>query len=186
LEPVIDRGIYEAWFDGYRVVNAAIAERAVALARELPRRSPLLTVDYQLYLTPELIRAALPDAVLQHFIHVPWPEPRYFKVLPTAMREPILKGLLANDIIGLQTSLDVHNFLRCCDELMGLRVAEAEGAVLYGGRLVWIRAYPVSIDFDTMVQFGESPEVRAIEDEGASWRPEKVLVAVDRTDPAQN
>ncbi len=186
LEPVVDRGIYQAWFDGYRVVNSAIAERAVSLARELPRRPLFLTQDYQLYLTPELVRSALPDAVLQHFIHVPWPEPRYFKVLPTSMREPILKGLLANDIIGLQTSLDVHNFLRCCDELMGLRVAEAEGAVLYGGRLVWIRAYPVSIDFDAMVQLGESPAVRAIEDEVASWRPEKLIVRVDRTDPAKN
>jgi trehalose 6-phosphate synthase len=186
LEPVVDRGIYEAWFDGYRVVNQAIAERAVSIARELPRRPLFLTQDYQLYLTPELVRSALPDAVLQHFIHVPWPEPRYFKVLPTSMREPILKGLLANDIIGLQTSPDVHNFLRCCDELMGLRVAEAEGAVLYGGRVVWIRAYPVSIDFDAMVQLGESPAVRAIEDEVASWRPEKLIVRVDRTDPAKN
>src|SRR5438034_2957917 len=43
---------------------------------------------------------------------------RYMKVLPAAMREGIFKGLLANDIIGLQTSLDVHNFLRCCVELM--------------------------------------------------------------------
>ncbi|HKW73282.1 MAG TPA: trehalose-6-phosphate synthase [Candidatus Dormibacteraeota bacterium] len=186
LEPVVDRSVHRAWFEGYRVINAAIADRAVSLARELPRRPLFLTQDYQLYLTPELVRSALPDAVLQHFIHVPWPEPRYFKVLPTSMREPILKGLLANDIIGLQTSLDVHNFLRCCDELMGLRVAEAEGAVLYGGRLVWVRAYPVSIDVDAMAQLGESAAVRAIEDEVALWRPEKLIVRVDRTDPAKN
>ncbi len=186
LEPVIDQSIYRAWFDGYRVVNAAMADRAVAVARELPRRPLFLTQDYQLYLTPEYIRSALPEAVLQHFIHVPWPEPRYLKVLPTAMREPILKGLLANDIIGLQTSLDVHNFLRCCVELMGLRVAEAEGAVLYGGRVVWVRAYPVSIDVDAMRLLGDLPATRKIEDEVAAWRPEKLIVRVDRTDPAKN
>ena len=186
IEPVVDQTIYHAWFEGYRVVNAAIAERALSVARELPRRPLFLTQDYQLYLTPELIRAAMPDAVMQHFIHVPWPEPRYLKVLPAAMREPILRGLLANDIVGLQTSLDVSNFLRCCAELMGLRVAESEGAVLYGGRLVWVRAYPVSIDVEAMRQLGELPAVRAIESEVSEWRPEKLIVRVDRTDPAKN
>ena len=186
IEPVVDQSIYRAWFDGYRVVNAAIAERALALGRELPRRPLFLTQDYQLYLAPELIRSALPDAVMQHFIHVPWPEPRYLKVLPAAMREPILKGLLANDIVGLQTSLDVHNFLRCCVELLGLRVAEGEGAVFFGGRLVWVRAYPVSIDVDAMKLLRESPRVREIEAEVAQWRPEKLIVRVDRTDPAKN
>jgi len=186
IEPVVDQAIYRAWFDGYRVVNAAIAERALSVARKLPRRPLFLTQDYQLYLAPELIRSALPDAAMQHFIHVPWPEPRYMKVLPAAMREAIFKGLLANDIIGLQTSLDVHNFLRCCVELMGLRVAEAEGVVLYGGRLVWVRAYPVSIDVDAMRQLSELPRVQELEAEVASWRPEKLIVRVDRTDPSKN
>jgi trehalose 6-phosphate synthase len=186
IEPVVDKGTYRAWFDGYSVVNAAIAERAVSISRRLPRRPLFMTQDYQLYLAPDLIRSALPDAAMQHFIHVPWPEPRYMKVLPAAMREAIFKGLLANDIIGLQTSLDVHNFLRCCVELMGLRIAEAEGAVFYGGRLVWVRAYPVSIDVDAMRQLAESPRVHEIEAEVAGWRPEKLIVRVDRTDPAKN
>ena len=186
IEPVVDQSIYKAWFDGYCVVNAAIAERALAIARELPRRPLFLTQDYQLYLAPELIRSALPDAAMQHFIHVPWPEPRYMKVLPVAMREAIFKGLLSNDIVGLQTSLDVHNFLRCCVELMGLRVAEAEGAVFWGGRLVWVRAYPVSIDVDAMRQLGESSTVRELEAEVAAWRPDMLIVRVDRTDPSKN
>ena len=186
IEPVVDLSIHKAWFDGYRVVNAAIAERAVAAARELPRRPLFLTQDYQLYLAPELIRSALPEAAMQHFVHVPWPEPRYMKVLPAAMREAIFKGLLANDIIGLQTSQDVHNFLRCCVELMGLRVAEAEGTVFWGGRLVWVRAYPVSIDVDAMKQLGESSTVHELEAEVAAWRPEMLIVRVDRTDPSKN
>src|SRR5207237_1357536 len=92
------------WFDGYRVVNAAIAERALAIGRQLPRRPLFLTQDYQLYLAPELIRSALPDAAMQHFIHVPWPEPRYMKVLPAVIREAIFKGLLSHDIVDLQTT----------------------------------------------------------------------------------
>src|SRR5258708_35132927 len=99
---------------------------------------------------------------MQHFIHVPWPEPRYMKVLPAAMREAIFKGLLSNDIIGLQTSLDVHNFLRCCVELMGLRVAEAEGTVFCGGWVGWVRAYPGSIDVGDVEQGGESSAGREL------------------------
>ena len=186
IEPVVDETIYRAWYDGYCEVNASVADRALEVARMLPRRPLFLTQDYQLYLVPERIRAALPEAVMQHFIHVPWPEPRYFKVLPAAMREPILSGLLANDIIGLQTTLDVHNFLRCCVELKGLRVAEPEGVVLHRGRLVWVRAYPVSIDVDALKRLGESPRVRDIEVEVEAWRPEKLIVRVDRTDPAKN
>jgi trehalose 6-phosphate synthase len=69
---------------------------------------------------------------------------------------------------------------------MGLRVAEAEGAVLYSGRLVWVRAYPVSIDVEAMRRLGESPPVLEFEAEVAAWRPEKLIVRVDRTDPAKN
>lgn len=185
-EPIVDKEIYRAWFDGYARVNASVAERAVAVARGLPRRPLFLTQDYQLYLAPEHVRAALPDAAMQHFIHVPWPEPRYFKVLPATMRESIFRALLANDIIGLQTSLDVHNFLRCCMELLGLRVVEPESVVLYGGRLVWVRAYPVSIDVAALKQLGESEKVADIIKETETWRPEKLIVRVDRTDPAKN
>ena len=185
-EPLVDRATYRAWFEGYWEVNASVGDRAIAVARAMPRRPLFLTQDYQLYLAPERIRAALPDVVMQHFIHVPWPEPRYFKVLPAAMREPILRGLLANDIVGLQTSLDVHNFLRCCVDLMGLRVVEPESVVLYGGRLVWVRAYPVSIDVHALRQLAASQRVQEIRASVDGWRPEKLIVRVDRTDPAKN
>jgi trehalose 6-phosphate synthase len=186
MEPVVDRKIHRAWLQGYEQVNAAIAKRALELARSLPRRPLFLTQDYQLYLAPEMIRKALPDAVMQHFVHVPWLAPRYMKVLPAFIREPIFNGLLSNDIVGLQTSLDVDNFLRCCAELMGLRVSDADGVVLHRGRLVWVRAYPISTDIDAMRQLGDSERVRQIEAEIDGWRPEKLIVRVDRTDPSKN
>src|SRR5260370_16691516 len=106
------------------------------------------------------------------------------KVIPAAMREAIFKGLLANDIIGLQTSLDVHNFLRCCVELMGLRVAEAEGVVLYGGRLVWVRAYPVSIDVHAMRQLSQLPRCQTLKAEVASLHPDQHILRRAHTPPS--
>ncbi|MGH7763138.1 MAG: alpha,alpha-trehalose-phosphate synthase (UDP-forming) [Candidatus Dormibacteraceae bacterium] len=186
MEPVVDKEIHRAWSKGYVPVNAAIAERAVEVALAMPGVPLFLTQDYQLYLAPAMIRKAIPEAVMQHFIHVPWPPPRYLKVLPASMREPIFDGLLANDIVGLQTSVDVHNFLACCAELMGLRVDADDGVVFSRGRLVWVRSYPISTDVDAMRELGESPAVHKIEAEIEKWRPEKLIVRVDRTDPSKN
>ena len=74
--PDLDLGLHNAWFNGYVPVNEAFAEAAVA---EL-EREPGATVffhDYHLYLAPKLVRLRRPDALMSHFIHVPWPEPDY-------------------------------------------------------------------------------------------------------------
>ena len=59
--------------------------------------------DYHLYLAPRLVREQRPDALLAHFIHIPWPETDYWYVLPERMRDAIHEGLLANDIVGFHT-----------------------------------------------------------------------------------
>jgi trehalose 6-phosphate synthase len=76
-EPVVDKAIHRAWIDGYSRVNAAIAERAVAVAREQPRRPLFLTQDYQLYLAPERIRRELARCRHAALRDIPWPELRY-------------------------------------------------------------------------------------------------------------
>src|ERR1700693_3332566 len=77
-EPVIDDRIHQAWAEGYVEVNRLIAEKVIQVAREAPRRPLVLVHDYQLYLVPRLVRKALPGAMLQHFVHVPWTRPQYW------------------------------------------------------------------------------------------------------------
>ena len=143
-EPVIDDRIHQAWEEGYVEVNRLIAEKVIEVARAAPSRPLVLVHDYQLYLVPRLVRKAIPAAMIQHFVHVPWPTPQYWKVLPKQMRDAILEGLLGCDIVGFQSSLDVRNFLLTCEENFGLQVDEKERAVFYGGRVVYARHYPVS------------------------------------------
>jgi trehalose 6-phosphate synthase len=185
-EPVVDANIHEAWRNGYVEINRRVAETVLAVARKAERQPLVLTQDYHLYLAPRMIREMLPDASLQQFIHIPWPAPQYWTVLPKSMREAIVDGLLANDIVGLQTNKDVTNFLQTCEELMGLRVDHRERAVLHGGRVVWVRAYPVSVDVATLTRMAASAEVADEDARVASWRTEKLIVRVDRTDPAKN
>ena len=56
------------------------------------------------------VRERVPDAVLHHFILIPWPAPRPWLLLPEAMRLPIVRSLCQNDIVGFQTERDAQNF----------------------------------------------------------------------------
>src|SRR5438874_60167 len=168
--PVLDDSTHLAWNEGYRRVNQMFAQQVVREARRGRKRPLVLSHDYHLYLVPRLVRRELPDAVLQHFVHIPWPTPQYWKVLPSYMREEIMDGLLAADIIGLQTHSDVRNFLLTCEENMGLPVDLRQQTACYRGRTVWVRRYPISID---VREFERSAASRGLERAGRGilrWR----------------
>jgi trehalose 6-phosphate synthase len=185
-EPVIDERIHQAWDRGYVEVNRQVAARVIELCRAAPARPLVLVHDYQLYLVPAMVREAVPGAAIQHFVHVPWPTPQYWKVLPKHMRDAILEGLLGCDIVGFQSSLDVRNFLLTCEENAGLQVDERERAILAGGRVVYARHYPISIDVPSTLRLAASRGVRRQEGEVATWRPDMLIARIDRTDPSKN
>src|ERR1700674_2237328 len=126
------------------------------------------------------------DAGLQHFVHIPWPTPQYWKVLPHYMRDEIMDGLLAADVIGLQTHSDVRNFLLTCEENMGLPVDFRQQTAFYRGRTVWVRRYPISIDVREFERSAASPAVVRAEREILRWRPEQLIYRVDRMDLSKN
>jgi trehalose 6-phosphate synthase len=107
-------------------------------------------------------------------------------VLPREMRDAILYGLLGCDVVGFQTSLDVRNFLMTCEENAGLAVDERERAVLVDGRVVYARSYPVSIDVASTTRLAYSHGVMVEERKLREWRPEHLIVRIDRTDPSKN
>src|SRR5467141_427477 len=90
-QPIINGRIHRAWRNGYVEVNKQVARRVVEVAQTLPSRPLIMVHDYQLYLAPNLIREQLPGAIIQHFVHIPWPTPQYWKVLPREMRGAILR-----------------------------------------------------------------------------------------------
>ena len=185
-QPVINGRIHRAWKNGYVEVNKQVARKVVETARNLPGRPLVMVHDYQLYLVPRLVREQLHGAIIQHFVHIPWPTPQYWKVLPREMRDAILFGLLGCDIVGFQTSLDVRNFLMTCEENAGLAVDEREKAVLVDGRMVYARAYPISIDVASTTRLAYSHGVMVEERKLRDWRPEHLIVRIDRTDPSKN
>ncbi len=92
--------ILRAWENGYSKANAAIAD-AVSAQIERNQSSTIVALhDYHLYLAPTLIRHHHPSITMQQFIHIPWPEVRYWQShLPTEITQAIYNGLLGNNIL---------------------------------------------------------------------------------------
>ncbi len=183
--PDVDVGLGDAWSNGYVTVNESFANAIVA---ELDRRpdAAVFLHDYHLYLAPKLVRDARPDALLTHFIHIPWPETDYWYVLPARLRDAIHEGVLANDILGLHTRRWRHNFLDACEGVLGATVDHNASTVTHAGRTTLVTSHPIGIDpaeFDALRNdAGVLEQERAI----VERRPQFLVVRVDRTDPSKN
>jgi trehalose 6-phosphate synthase len=127
--------------------------------------------------------------VLSFFLHIPWPGPDAWRVLPPAWREAVLNGLLGNDVVAFHTEGFARNFLLTCQELLGLPVDLEAMTVRVGDRQVAARHYPISIDVEAMRALAASPEVaehagQLREVYGGEER--QLILRVDRTDPSKN
>jgi trehalose 6-phosphate synthase len=175
----------EAFERGYRAVNEDIA-RAVLAETESGQEAVVMFHDYHLYLAPRAVRRARTDAILHHFVHIPWTQPDAWRVLPSEIREELFEGILSNDIIGFHTRSYRRNFLLCCEELFGLEVDFGSGTVQFEGREVWVRSYPLPISADSFHRNAETPEVLEYEQELLRRRREHLILRVDRADLSKN
>ena len=145
----------------------------------------VLLHDYQLYAAGPPLRAALPGVTMSHFVHVPFPDPSAWRVLPRPMRESVVAGLLASDVVGFHTDGDAEGFLRLCAE-HGREADLETREVACGQRTVRVRAYPISIDPQDVTALAALPETVATAAELARERTERVVLHVARTDPSKN
>src|SRR6187551_3684879 len=183
--PNIDNGLHQAWSEGYQAVNRAFADAVVEEVARDPEAAVFFH-DYHLYVAPRLVRERVPDAMLSHFVHVPWPQPDYWRVLPESIRRTIHEGLLANDLVSFHTERWCRNFLRCCEDVLGAKSDFSAGRVTYEGRTVAVHPRPISVDPAEFADLAESERVRKEEAKIEAERPELLIVRVDRTDPSKN
>ena len=183
--PDIDRGVHLAWDEGYVAVNDNFAD-AVAAELELQPEAAVCFHDYHLYLAPRFVRARRPDAALSHFVHIPWPEPDYWRVLPEPIRVALHDGLLANDVVSFHTDRWRRNFLRSSRDIVDAECDFGDHTIDYDGRRVLTTSHPISVDPSEFEELAASPEILAIEEQLVARRPEKLILRVDRTDPSKN
>lgn len=171
--PKVDAAFHQAWREGYTTVNENFAEAVLA---ELDREpdAAVFFHDYHLYLAPRFVREQRRHATLMHFVHVPWPQPDSWRVLPPAMRCAIHEGLIANDVVGFHTDRWRSNFIYSARELLGEDVTAKTVTA------------PISVDPAEFDDLADTIDVLAAEREIAGNRPEQLVVRVDRTDPSKN
>lgn len=170
VAPELDDVFHAAWHDGYEVVNRNFADAVVAELDNKPGAAVWFH-DYHLFLAPRLVRAARPDATLGHFVHTPWPTD--WSALPGALRREVHEGLLANDVVGFHTERWAASFRRSCADVTG----GCEAKVVH---------HPISIDPGEFERLADADTVRVVERELEQDRPERLVVRVDRADPAKN
>ncbi len=190
-EPVIDHTTWQAWNEGYLEVNRLLAQEITKLIKETDKKTLVMLQDYHLYMTAHYIRedsASKNQPTILHFIHIPWPGPEYWQILPPAMRQAILKSLCNVDLLGFQTEEDSLNFIRTIES------QTPEASVSFEHRRVWyknhvthIREFPISIDVGSIEELAHDEEVLENKqkfEETVSGK--KMILRVDRIDPSKN
>lgn len=188
-KPVITSETWSAWRDGYVPINRQFAE---TIARSIPKTNRPVIVfpqDYHLYLVPHFLRQLVGDRVqIQPFVHIPWPGPDAWRVLPKAMRTMLLNSLLESDRIGFQTRGDVFNFVQTCR--MFVEEAHSHGSrtsIEIGGRTVGANSYPISIDVEKVEAISRDGQTHTFREqfEGA-LAGKRLILRIDRIEPSKN
>jgi trehalose 6-phosphate synthase len=189
--PMIDYATWQAWENGYVAVNHLFADAIARRVRDVARPTLVMLQDYHLYLVAQFLRERMRPRerpTLSHFIHIPWPGPEYWRILPPTMRQAILKGLCGVDLLGFQTREDGLNFIRTCEShLPRASVNYKHGRVWYRNHATYVRDFPISIDVASLRELAQSPEVAHHRAElREKIGDQQVIVRSDRIEPSKN
>ncbi|HEX2190590.1 MAG TPA: trehalose-6-phosphate synthase [Longimicrobiaceae bacterium] len=154
LRPDLTR-VRSRYWERYRRVNRRFAEATLEEARG--GGAAVWVQDYHLALVPLFVRAQRPDLTLAHFWHIPWPPIDIFRLSPQAPF--LLRGLLANDLVGFHLQDFADNFLRCAERLVGAEVDRERGTAMLEGHACHVRALPISIDVEAFRAAATAPGV---------------------------
>ena len=163
---------------GYERVN----ERFAASVAPLIGASDTVWVhDYHLIPLGEGLRRRGLKNRIGFFLHIPWPPTRLFVSLP--YHERLVTTMLAYDVVGFQCDEWLDSFLHYCRKELGAEVDEASGRIMFEGRTVIARAYPIGIDYEHFTAQGQTGEARqAGQRVLSSTRRRTAMIGVDRLD----
>ena len=125
-------------WDCYRQVNRALAAAASELVSP---GTPVWLHDYHLLLAAPGLRELGHRGPLGLFLHIPFPAPDLFALLPWA--EQLLDAMLDFDLLGFHTAAHVENFRHTVGVLSPAQVSD--DAVEHRGRRVRVGAFPIGI-----------------------------------------
>lgn len=180
LRPDLSRVRASQW-ERYRRVNRRFAE--ATLDEVKGKEAAVWFQDYHLALAPLFVRSRRADVALAHFWHIPFPPIEVFRLSPHA--EYLLRGMLANDLMGFHLPQFADNFLRCARRIAGAEVSWERRTATLGGHTCHVGDFPISIDVE---QFRQAATANGVEEQMEKLRARyappggMVGVGVDRLD----
>ena len=174
----------------YQAVNQRFAdaalEEAMRLRKDTGREAIAWIQDYHLALVADSLRAARPELFIHQFLHIPFPPPEIFRLLPYGVCQSLLRGLMGNDLLAFHTERYAVNFVDCAAQLLPGAVGDrAALTVRYADRTTALGVYPISIDVDRFEALAAAPEAAARAAElrqRYAWGDRQLGVSVDRID----
>ncbi len=162
---------------GYREVNELFADRLLPL---LEPDDILWIHDYHLIPLASILRSRGVTQPIGYFLHIPFPPYDILRALPNHI--DLLKQLCDFDLLGFQTSNDVHSFQESIERALHGEVLN-NSLIRANGRELRIGAFPIGIDARevaaTAAKMRTSPEVLRLQ-ESLSGRA--MILGVDRLD----
>ncbi len=185
--PNVDASVHDAWETGYIPVNQAFA-RAIAEEAKGSEQPPIVIGhDYHLYLMPEFVRQEIPKAVIQHFVHIPWPTSRYWQMIPNYIVKRICSSLCDTDFLGFQTPQDRRSFLDTVEELLPeAGVDRQRNVVDRDGHETHVKVYPLSINVAEVQGIANSTRALDYQSRLEAFCNEINIVRIDRAEPNKN
>ena len=163
---------------GYERVNERFAASVAPL---IGAYDTVWVHDYHLIPLGEGLRRRGLKNRIGFFLHIPWPPTRLFVSLP--YHERLVTTMLAYDVVGFQCDEWLDSFLHYCRKELGAEVDEASGRIMFEGRTVIARAYPIGIDYEHFTAQGQTGEARqAGQRVLSSTRRRTAMIGVDRLD----
>jgi len=187
--PSITLDTWSAWKNGYVAINQSFAKAIIEIVKNANRPTIILPQDYHLYLLPKYLRQVLGWQVqIQPFIHIPWPGPDAWRILPGSIRDEILSGLLASNRIGFQTRKDAFNFVQTCRFYLPNTSSRGTRDTIYvQDRPVKAINYPISVDVEKLSQLTESTQNQLEKNQLMNIIGDrKLILRVDRIEPSKN
>jgi trehalose 6-phosphate synthase len=171
---------HRTWWDAYVKVNQRYAD---AVIEHSDPNASVWIHDYQLQLVPKMIRQRRDDLNIGFFNHIPFPARELFLRLP--WRTQIIEGLLGADLIGFQTDVMTHNFLRAAARVLAddrISVDDDGGSIEIVNRTVAVQTRPIGIDYDHVVEVTGTVDTAVADLRETLNHPRSVIVGVDRLD----
>lgn len=142
-------------WERYREVNQQFADRVVDT---LGDDSVVWFQDYHFGLAPRFVRQSVGDsALLSQFWHIPWPEREVFRDCPH--QADLLRGLLANDLLGFHIPAYCANFLDCVAMIVpDASVDWEQWTVSHADHETHVRSFPMGVDTDAIADYAAAPD----------------------------